>query len=699
MSNCIQFVAHKTFEPFYNLRRFDFDLPKSIKPWRATAERVTLIALPFISLFKPAGRAISGVMGGVRVFTHLEQVGFAIYKKDIWLGVKQVALLALAVTSLVAAILQFQLGLIVSTVVDMGMSLHRAAQHLVKREYALALEELLQAASLAFYLSILLTGSMELTLLSLLLQGLVSFIQAQKEWKDGRHPEAISKLAMGCIRCFQGYQYHQLIQKRNVYLLEERFKKLIEKIQKGRETASLIHSPLQEEKERVVLFDADGKAYDFGTHFHGQGEGVVKGMNLEFRTRVIDGKEMAELDFKVNHVFRDRIEQVVHDLKSFSGDELKDFLYFTQSHAKGIKIEEVPFTFTSDGTGNKLGSAHQITFDGLGTVTIGASPNMSNIYDRVKVVLEGEKNLFQLHELLSFFNLDAALHNSSEDDIERLKIGQLFRIYHPKEALKLERDAKYFDLPIDKLIDEIIDLAPSMEVTLRDRLPEMETTEILPGRVRYTDPSIAGEVVKLGGKMLVSTITAPFESAADSLASILKMGMLSSEVRFDHGMKIHGMSTISDFYTGGADSIYTQLLTDSTAKKGFQLDNLYWGDIRLLLSTELLNTGTYQYPADSFGTRKVPGNYQYRPNIFKFADGQENYFHWSNEVMIKERVPPSMIKGVVVPDEAMRAKVFDALQVKGLVETDSLGSKTILGKPAFDFIQVSEIVTDKLLSL
>src|SRR6185503_19683236 len=105
----------------------------------------------------------------------------------------------------------------------------------------------------------------------------------------------------------------------------------------------------------------------------------------------------------------------------------------------------------------------KISFAGLRTIVIGASPAYPNLYDRIKVTTLEGKNLYQLHELLSFFNLDDALVSSSYVDIERLKIGHLFRTFYPKEATLLERSQPFFTLPIEELKAAMIEKAPEME--------------------------------------------------------------------------------------------------------------------------------------------------------------------------------------------------------------------------------------------
>lgn len=704
--NYINYLSHKVFEPLYYQRRYENDLPKTQTKWIDATKRVALIALPFISLHKPIGQCISIGMGSIRSFSHLSDAIKAGYHKDFLSLTKHFVLTALAVTSVAGSFFKFEIGLLVTTAVDMGTSLTRAIQHLKQKEYSQAIEELFQAISSLIYLGILLNGSLEMTLASVLMQGILSLYQARSEWKQGRVPEAIAKIAMGMIRFNQGREYLQLIQKRNAFLSLEKFSKLIEKIQKGRETEHLIDSDLNGQKEEVILVDAEGNPYNAGSNEHGYGSGTVKGMNLRFHVTVIDGKTMKTVDFKVNHVFRNQLQTLINGMHQFSSQEMKDFLVLNQSHAKGLKIEEVPFVLSHE-TNKSVGTAYKITLDGLGSLVVGNSKQFPNLFDRVRIEMDENKSLYECHELLSFFDLDGAIRLSSEEDIERLKIGQLFRIFYPKEATLLERQDRFFTLSVEQLKQEMIKQVPQMQSLLDKHLPTMEKVEILPGRVRYAVPELANMAYNLGGRALVSTLTG---SVSDDemfvrLASILKMGMLASEERYSDGMVVSGLSSSGDFYTGGADSVFTQFLTEKNFNEKMSLNNLYWGKVRILFSLDALNTGTYQYHEDSYGVRRVDETQSYwsdrrylnRPDILSFVKREGKGFNFGNEVMVKERIDPSLITGIILPDETTKARVVDCLRKHGVVNIKD-GIESILGIPLNNFIHVGQNLSAEMVS-
>jgi hypothetical protein len=284
----------------------------------------------------------------------------------------------------------------------------------------------------------------------------------------------------------------------------------------------------------------------------------------------------------------------------------------------------------------------------------------------------------------------------------------IFIAFYPKEATLLERKSEYFDLPVEQLKEKIVSENPKMQSILEKMLPTMTSEEILPGRLRYAVPEISKMIYAQGGRALISTITGTHyspEAGYTRLASMLKMGMLSSEVRYRNGMQIGGLSTSSDFQTGGADSIFTQFLTEKEFSEKMSLDNLYYGDIRILISLDALNTGTYQYNFDGFGSRQVNNEpsffnwntYLNRLNIFQFAAKENQYFHHGNEVMIKERLDPSYITGVIVSSNSMREGLLNTLRSQGLVSNTN-GVETIMNIPVDKFIQVTNRLSHSLLS-
>jgi hypothetical protein len=168
---------------------------------------------------------------------------------------------------------------------------------------------------------------------------------------------------------------------------------------------------------------------------------------------------------------------------------------------------------------------------------------------------------------------------------------------------------------------------------------------------------------------------------------ILQMGLLSTETRFTNGIGMHGLSSNHDFNYGSVDSVFTQILTE---RHGNPDDLGYSGSIRLLFSLEALESGTYQSMDDSFGSRLVKHpHYLERPGIVEFIDQFEaSSGARGHEIMIKERIDPSYIKGILVAEERIRKQLVDFMRTKELIERDTTGRETLFGRVLDEFIRV-----------
>ena len=576
--------------------------------------------------------------------------------------------------------------------------------------YHKATEEALQTIASGFYVAFILTGSLEMILLSVLFQVALQLYQAKEEISKEHYIEAAAKLAMAAVRLNQASNYRGLIQKRNALFALQKYQSLVRQALKGRSARHLLQHNLinlngKIDENKVSLSNQEQK-YDFGSHFHGYGKGLVKGANLAFRTVVVDGKELTECEFKVNHVFRDKLQKTLNELQMLNPSEIRDILQLTGSHAQSLFIEKEKQDLIDFIKAN-FSNGYRITALGLGQITIGAFPELPNLFDRVVILMDAEKNLFDLHELLSLMDLDTALISSSKDDLDRLKMGHLFRTFFPREATPFERSEDFFSLSTQELLDKMIERSPQMKEVYDRYFAQIEEAEILPGRIRYKIKGLADEIQRLGGRHLTSAFakTAYTEQALyKQVASMISMGMLSQELGDKYQVDTQGLG--GNYATGGVDSVYTQMLTkEDEVPEGFNTSELdYQSNVRVLISLEALETGTYQHFDDDQGSRlndnpsplsdEFDKVYPNRPSISEFTttiqQKRSDEDKWnSHEIMLKERVDPSYFEGFLVNDEKTRNGLLNHLRTCNLVQKDSLNRETIQGHLIEDFIRIS----------
>jgi hypothetical protein len=673
--NYLNYIKHSVFTPDTYHRRYEHD----VEGGNELMQRVALAALPFVALYRPAGMALSLSLGGCRAFSHLS-AALSYQQESRWneMGV-QLSLSGAAVLSVAGAVFHFGVGLLVTTLLDIGQGLYQMR----------SLEEAGQVAASGLYLGFMVTGTLEVILLSTVVQGLVALAQARKEWHEGHYIEAGAKVALASVRGYQGLEYQKKIELRDVLFSLKKYAALTRRAERGREVRHLLsHEMVDLERaidEKRVVLESPEYEYEFGSHVHGYGQGIVKGGNLTFRN--VGGAMV--LEFKVNHTFRKRLEQVMTDLGHLRGKEVKEILSLTGSHATHLSVDREGSLVDFLAEGGRAPVA-LVTLEGLGSVSVGVSRSVlgegpfkiPNLYDKVVVRMEPNKTLFDLHELLAFLDLDGALVESSKEDIDRLKLGHLFRSFFPREALPLERSEAFFSHSLDALRQEMIARAPHMQEVYDTYFEKMSPEEILPGRIRYRMEGLGEEVRKEGMACLTTAVTGSErdEDLFSRVASILSMGMISTEFRDAYHVNAEGLSRPKDYMAGGADALYFQMMPQSFIDKKQSLQEFSWyhSRVRLQVSLKALELGSYQYATCGLGNRDFSNGEEYRRGaqyderlgILEFAKMLNQSKDWqelkAHEVMLKERLDASYIEEIWVQDEATKKGLLDYLRARGM---------------------------------
>ncbi len=188
--------------PDYFHREYSNDINHKVEDSTVLKQckRMTLIALPFISLYKPAGMAISLGMGSCRALSDavnlygVTQVGT---QQEI---LDQLLQTAVSITSIVCTILIQPLGMFVTTGQDLTIEAFALVNHVQKGEYGQAIESVAKIVNNTLYLCMFVGGGVELSIASLAMQVLIGLYQSRKELLNENYPEAIGHLAMAMIR-------------------------------------------------------------------------------------------------------------------------------------------------------------------------------------------------------------------------------------------------------------------------------------------------------------------------------------------------------------------------------------------------------------------------------------------------------------------------------------------------------------------
>ncbi len=445
---------------------------------------------------------------------------------------------------------------------------------------------------------------------------------------------------------------------------------------------------------RFTIVDANNKKYDFGSYFHGYGKSLVRGMNLNFRKIILDnGTTGLELSFRINPLFQSKLQDMIQKLSELNPEEQQAFAH--QCQARGIKIySKMPYTVDKSAIVKK--AAHLIVLEGLGSLMVGRN-SYHTLRDQVKITLSEGATLESFNSFLTIFGLQDALKKSSDEDLERLKVGKVYRTFFPKSVYYLERSEEFFTLPVAQLKQNIIQTNPSMKDIFAQNA--VVKHELFPGYVRY-GVSVDKKVHALGGVALTTALTSLSDSCKteeelDILINILKNGLFSQEMRQKNGIGVKGFNGRGHYKDGGSQSVYTQMLKTDDVVKEKRIDSFtYRSPVHLYLSLDVLNQDSYQYNDSSHGGGKTDDSYVYRLNIFDFL---KQYLSDSHEIMVPDIVPPQHFKAMSVPTEALKQRIISRMRERNLLRKDLDGIERYNGVPVDEFIDTKHHITAELL--
>lgn len=711
LRNNFNYYQHVAYVPKYCHMQFERLSKKDLQSYWGKAQYVMQVASPLINLSKPLGRgvflsslAIRTVSTGKNIFNTPTKT-----KEQILLALTQALLITAAISS---ALFDCTLGVYVTGIGD----IYQNIIHIIEGD----LNEIIPLIISILYLSTIHTGSLEITLAFLVMQSLFSCLQSYQYWKYGDYWMAGSKLFAGCVRAKQSHDQYQKIQRRNFLLEVEKVKALFEKIKAFRRVHDIKEHPLRD-VERILAKqhlaeNLDGTPLNFGAYLNQMGKELVKGMSLNVK----DTGDHVQLSFKLNHVARQNLQETIEAISSHK-EEVSELMRM-EKVSSSIEISEIEE--------NKMHKT-QISLGKNITVTLGNDPKLYNSYDSVKVSIPKECSQYDVHGAFSLLGLDHAIRPSTIDDIERLKIGQLFRLHNPAKASEFERTKDFFSLPIYQLRETIVQLDPNMKSHFEKELDRMQFHQLHTGKARMHFEGLSEELKKEGAKALTAMIFTgqpqqiptedlssvfyetileekknDFQKTLDRLGGILKTGMLSLEQREEVGMAAKGLmtSTVQIDRKGAKDSVFVQLVTKAT-KPDFshsEYSQFQENGVRLLIDPKVLDSVTYQYFDDLWGVRggsysssNTQQIYAKRPDIHTFVkevtagESRGSVRYSDQEVMIKDSIDPEYIQGVVVRDEFAKKEVERFLVEKELVHKEKSEYRMKHNqKPLDEFVQV-----------
>ncbi|GEM_PF-1532389 len=151
----------------------------------------------------------------------------------------------------------------------------------------------------------------------------------------------------------------------------------------------------------------------------------------------------------------------------------------------------------------------------------------------------------------------------------------------------------------------------------------------------------------------------------DSIARILRTGLMSTTERFSRGVVTTGMSSWTDLRTGGADSVFLRLKRWSEGEAGY-----------VVFKPEILDrTDWYAYNMDAYGATGEHNGRSFAKNRMSPEEMLEaakaGQLSCCNELMFRTGVPPEMIETIVcggISQKETRKSVIKELHAEGIFE-------------------------------
>lgn len=432
----------------------------------------------------------------------------------------------------------------------------------------------------------------------------------------------------------------------------------------------------------------------------------IKNHTLKVQKRTYaNGKNCIRIEARLQENARSSLEQTLNALKNdanalssvlppgWGGIAIDPFgvskkiVYHKREIQNGVRVkqftESTPFELAEN---NRV-----IHFKGVGKVFVGSDPNYHTEYKHLTIELDPHVNEKEagekLHIILAALGLGTTSSHSRPEDIEKIKVMQIFRHCFPIESN--QDQYKNFEGTVEQLKNAISAEKPIMKnkfhYYLKQFPKKMYQQEVNPGQFIWCIDGLAQEAKNLGAKTLMSTT-----NNIGTIASMLKTGALSSQERMSAGITETGFSTPADFKSGGAEAIFTTLITKKTMDTVPITNCKYGGSVKIFYDLKLLERVGYGYSSDCYGAKDHRYN---NPNsrhniqglVNKVNTFDDSFNLTANEVCVHSRISPEYIKGILVDSEANKQLIIQSLQKENLIKNGC-----VRNVPINKFIRVAD---------
>jgi hypothetical protein len=199
----------------------------------------------------------------------------------------------------------------------------------------------------------------------------------------------------------------------------------------------------------------------------------------------------------------------------------------------------------------------------------------------------------------------------------------------------------------------------------------LKSKEVFPGHFTTVNPAQVAEYKKLGVEYLFAGV-----GTAESVARILGGdGLMSTLERYDRGIIVDGASSAEDIKTGGADYVFTRMVTDA-AKETSLTSPFAAGKFQIQIDTRVLErTDWFAYASDTYGNTK-DASFTDRKYGKELVDSLETKNSWNNsttfatdnEVMFQRGISKEYFSGILTQSAEAKKELIAELKKVGVTE-------------------------------
>lgn len=296
-------------------------------------------------------------------------------------------------------------------------------------------------------------------------------------------------------------------------------------------------------------------------------------------------------------------------------------------------------------------------------------------YVRMRIRGEGEAAAKELKKLIDKVGLQPAFAPPTKTSIDRYALMKLLWTVAPDRATHLADKGPLSDLKVEAVAKELEKAGVS-----KARMAALHYREVAPGHFTVMDPHGLEEMKKAGLRYAYSTV-----STVEHVHSILTEGQKATITRWEEGLLVSGMSSMADVGSGGAQGVFSRLVTKSAKNNGWA-GRTY----KIILKPEQLSRlDVWGWPGDYFGRSWELGPENFGAKLVKAVGGNGSSYEDYNEIISPVGNGPEFIACVVATDSSARNSLLSHLKKVKYAPPD--------GQSLEDFVRlVSKIDIDLL---